>query len=407
MVEQLNLFGSSEALPYTVSQLVARIRDVVESDADLHDLRVEGEVSNFRQASSGHCYFTLKDAGAELRCVMWRSAAQELRSLPSDGAMVLAHGRVGVYEQRGSIQLYVEYLEPSGVGALYREFELLKARLEEEGLFALDRKRALPRFPRRVGVVTSPTAAAFRDVLNVLRRRYPLVEVVLSPTMVQGESAPTQIVAALESLDACDDIDVILIVRGGGALEELWAFNDERVARAVAASKVPLVCGVGHETDFSLADFAADLRAPTPSAAAELATPDRAELLTQVNQLSGRLAALLRVRLNEARWALTEQEQALQHLSPATLLAQARQRVDDLAARAADLVEHDLLLRRERLTGLNGRLEGTSPVATLERGYAILSRQVDQQMVLSVSQVDSGDGLVARVSDGEFEVTVD
>jgi exodeoxyribonuclease VII large subunit len=256
-------------------------------------------------------------------------------------------------------------------------------------------------------VVTSPTAAAFQDVLNVLRRRYPLLEVVLSPTQVQGESAPPQIVAALEGLNAREDIDVVLVVRGGGSLEDLWAFNDERVARAVSASRAPVVCGVGHETDFSLADFAADLRAPTPSAAAELATPDRHELRAHVDMLSAGLAAVLRAQLRETRWALTEHRSALQHLSPVTLLSQARQRVDDLVARAVGLLEHDLSLRKERLSGLNGRLEGVSPVATLERGYAVLRRQADQQIVRTVSQVGSGDGLVAHVSDGEFEVTVD
>ncbi len=406
MYEQLSLFTEPGPVPYTVSQLVARIRETLEANPELADVWVEGEVSNFRQAPSGHCYFTLKDGGAELQCVMWRSVASMLRALPADGDQVLAHGNVGVYEQRGSLQLYVDHLEPAGVGLLYQEFERLKARLEAEGLFAPERKRPLPRFPQRIGVVTSPSAAALRDILNVLARRYPLAEVLLSPTLVQGEEAPPQIVAALEALNAREDVDVILVVRGGGSLEELWAFNDERVARAVARSRIPVVCGVGHETDFSLADFAADRRAPTPSAAAEIATPDRAELRAQVRALGGRLTYVLGGELARRRGALAEQLRALRHLSPAVRLAQARQRVDDLATRATDLLGRWLSLRRERLAGLMGRLEGVSPLATLERGYAIVRRRADGKVVFSVAQVGPGDGLNIRVYDGELDATV-
>jgi len=405
MQGQLPLPMMPGPVPYTVSQLMARIRSTVEADPLLADVSVEGEVSNFRQAVSGHCYFTLKDAGAELRCVMWRSVAQVLRALPADGDLVLAHGRVGVYEQRGSVQLYVDHLEPAGVGLLYQEFERLKARLEAEGLFAPERKRPLPRFPRRIGVVTSPIAAALRDILNVLARRYPLAEVVLSPTLVQGEDAPPQIVAALQALNEREDVDVILLARGGGSLEELWAFNDERVARAVADSRIPVVCGVGHETDFSLADFAADRRAPTPSAAAEIATPDRAELQGHIAALADRLAGALRTAVTQRRWALTEQVRALRHLSPIAQLTQARQRVDELVTRSTDALLHALSLHRERLAGLTGRLEGVSPLATLERGYAIVRRQADGQIVRSVEQVAPDDGLRVRVSDGEFEAT--
>lgn len=405
MFEQLSLFPEALPATYTVSQLVTRIRTAIEADPELWDVWVEGEVSNFHQATSGHCYFTLKDAGAELRCVMWRDAAGSLRALPADGDQVLAHGRVSIYEQRGNLQLYVDHLEPAGVGLLYQEFERLKARLEAEGLFAAERKRPLPRFPQRIGIVTSPAAAALRDILHVLSRRYPLAEVLLAPTLVQGDEAPPQIVAALAALNARDDVDVILIARGGGSLEELWAFNDERVARAVAGSRIPVVCGVGHETDFSLADFAADRRAPTPSAAAEIATPDQAELRGQVETLMKRLTMALEGELARQRGALTAHIRALQHLSPALQLMQARQRVDDLAARATDVLARDLTFQRERLAGLKGRLEGVSPLATLERGYAIVRRQADGQVVRSITQVGPGDDLNIRVSDGEFGAT--
>jgi len=407
MFEQLSLFGGPTlSEPYTVSQLTGHIRRLIENDPALSDVWVEGEVSNFNRAPSGHCYFTLKDAGAELRCVMWRNVANANAYLPVDGDLVLAHGRVGIYEQRGSVQLYVDHLQPAGVGALYRQFELLKARLEAEGLFAPERKRPLPRFPRRIGLVTSPAAAALRDIANVLSRRYPLAEVLLAPTPVQGDAAPPQIVTALEALNEHDDVDVIVVARGGGSLEELWAFNDERVARAVAASRIPVICGVGHETDFSLAGFAADVRAPTPSAAAELVAPDQAELRAQVAALSAALTAALQGAIGERRWRLAEQTQALKHLSPAVQLAQTRQRVDDLLSRAEAAVSHGLALHHQRLNGLIGQLAGVSPLGTLERGYAIVRRCETGAVVRSVAQVTPGDALGIRVTDGEFEAGV-
>jgi exodeoxyribonuclease VII large subunit len=273
-------------------------------------------------------------------------------------------------------------------------------------LFDPERKRPLPPLPQRIGVVTSPTAAALRDILNVLGRRYPLAEVLLSPTQVQGDAAPPQIVAAIEALNTRSDVDVIIIARGGGSLEDLWAFNDERVARAVAASRIPTVCGVGHETDFSLADFAADVRAPTPSAAAELVAPDQAELRTYVAGLSAALIAALRGEIEERRWMLAEQVRALKHLSPQAQLAQARQRVDDLLARAEAAMQHSLTLNHERLTGLSGRLNSASPLGTLERGYAIVRRQESGEVVQSVKQVALRDALGIRVADGEFEAEV-
>jgi exodeoxyribonuclease VII large subunit len=404
MFEQLSLFGGSTlSEPYTVSQLTGIIRRLIEYEPELSDVWVEGEVSNFSRASSGHCYFTLKDAGSQIGCVMWRNIAQMQDALPVDGDLVLAHGRVGVYETGGRYQLYVDQFQPAGTGALYLQFERLKARLEAEGLFAPERKRPLPRFPRRIGVVTSPSAAALRDIINVLSRRYPLAEVLLAPTPVQGDAAPPHIVAALEALNVRDDVDVIIIARGGGSLEDLWAFNDERVARAVAASRIPVVCGVGHETDFSLADFAADVRAPTPSAAAELVAPDQAELRAQVAGLSVALVTMLQGSIEEQRWRLAEQARALKHLSPEVQLAQARQRVDDLLGRAEAAMRHSLTLHRERLGGVIGRLAGVSPLGTLERGYAIVHHRETGAVVRSVAQVAPGDALGIRVSDGEFE----
>jgi len=404
MFEQLSLFGGSTfSEPYTVSQLTGHIRRLIEDDPELSDVWVEGEVSNFSRASSGHCYFTLKDAGSQIGCVMWSNVVRVQDYLPAGGDLVLARGRVGVYEAGGRYQLYVDRIRPAGVGDLYRQFELLKARLEAEGLFAPERKRPLPCFPCRIGVITSLAAAALRDILNVLSRRYPLAEVLLAPTPVQGDAAPPQIVAALDALNQRDDVDVIIVARGGGSLEDLWAFNDERVARAIAGSRIPVLCGVGHESDFSLADFAADVRAPTPSAAAELVAPDRAELRVQVAGLSAGLAAALQGAIEERRWQLAEQTRALKHLSPAIQLAQARQRVDDLLGRAEATARHSLTLRRERLDGLSGRLVGVSPLGTLDRGYAIVRHQETEAVVRSVGQVAPGDALGVRVADGEFE----
>jgi exodeoxyribonuclease VII large subunit len=289
---------------------------------------------------------------------------------------------------------------------LYRQFELLKARLENEGLFAPERKRQIPLFPRVIGVVTSPIAAALRDIVNVLSRRYPLARVLLSPTAVQGDAAPPQIVAALDALNARDDVDVIIVARGGGSLEDLWAFNDEGVARAIAASRHPVVCGVGHETDLSLADFVADLRAPTPSAAAELVVQDQVDLRAQVVGLAVRASSLLRATLDGDRLRLTEQERALRHLSPGVRIAQARQHVDDLLGRSQASVGHEFALWRERLAGVSGRLAGFSPVGTLARGYAIVRHSATGDVVSSVKDVSAGDLLAIRVLDGEFGAEV-
>ena len=406
MAEQLRFFASTHSEPFTVSQLTGHIRRLMANDAALSDLWLEGEVSNFSRASSGHCYFTLKDAGAQIRCVMWRSDVNRQSYLPVDGDQVLSHGHVGVYEVRGVYQLYVDQIRPVGTGDLYREFQRLKARLEEEGLFDAERKRPLPRFPLRVGVVTSPEAAALRDILNVMGRRFPLAHVLLSPTLVQGEAAPAQIVRALERLNVRNDVDVIIVSRGGGSLEELWAFNDERVARAVAASRIPVICGVGHETDFSLADFAADRRAPTPSAAAELAVPDQTDIHNWVDDWAAALTNAVNGLIEERRQRLDGHVRALGHLSPLSRVLQARQRVDDLTGRAEQALRHELNLRRERLQGLVGRLAGVSPQGTLERGYAIVRRRDTDAVVRSARQIAPGDGLDVRVADGEFEAEV-
>jgi exodeoxyribonuclease VII large subunit len=308
-----------------------------------------------------------------------------------------------VYPARGSYQLYVDLLQPAGLGDLHARFEQLRDRLKAEGLFEAERKRPLPPFPRVLGVVTSPRAAALRDVLQVLRRRYPLVRVLLAPTLVQGDQAPPQIVAALQALDALDDVDLILLVRGGGSLEELWAFNDEKVARAIAACRHSVISGVGHETDFTIADFVADLRAPTPSAAAELAVPDQSDLRQRLDVSVGRLLAMVEQRLREAGQSLALQRRSLQRLSPLVRVDAHRQQVDDLTQRATRATTHRLALDRSGLVGSRSRLASLSPLATLERGYSVVRRADTGVVVRSVGQVSAGDPLAIQVRDGEFD----
>jgi len=392
---------------YRVSQITAYIKELFDSDYSLQDLWLEGEVSNYSRAASGHVYFTLKDEEAQIRCVMWRAQVGRRAYLPQDGEAIVAHGRISVYEAGGQYQLYVDDIQPAGAGLLYLRFEALKERLAAEGLFDAERKRPLPPFPRRLGVVTSPAAAALRDIVNVLRRRYPLVEVVLSPTLVQGNEAPPQIVAAIEALNQYTDVDAIIVARGGGSLEDLWAFNDERVARAIYASTVPVVTGVGHETDLTIADFVADVRAPTPSAAAEVAVPDRQELRGVVESWQGHLAQLMRGRIEEGRRPLQYREQVLRRFSPLAQIDNYRQRVDDLMRSALADLKHHLALARERLRTLDSQLQTLSPLATLERGYAIARHLGTGKVVKSVAEVAAGDRLEVRVSDGHFESTVE
>jgi exodeoxyribonuclease VII large subunit len=388
--------------PLSVSEVTARVKEVIACDDLLADVRVAGEVSNLSRPASGHLYFTLKDEGAQLRCVMWRSYAARLSRLPRNGDAVIARGRIDVYERDGVYQLYVEALVGQGIGDLNAEFERLKQKLQAEGLFDAARKRPLPRFPRALGIVTSPTGAALQDILNVLRRRYPLLEVYLSPTLVQGEDAPEQIVRAIQRLNDAGCCDVILVARGGGSLEELWAFNDERVVRAIAASPTPVVSGIGHEIDYTLADFAADVRAPTPSAAAEIITPDINDLRLQVDAMSLTLTETMQARLTRARASLSTLQRALRLLSPFNQLARQRERLDEARTRLAAALAHRLAVLRLRLDGLRARLEGVGPMATLARGYAIV-RDADGRTVRSVRAVQRGARLQIKVADGSFD----
>lgn len=387
---------------WSVGDLTRHIRNLLEADPPLQNIWLRGEISNLTLASSGHLYFVLKDASAALKCVMWRSGVELLAWRPEQGTQVLARGRVSVYAQGGVYQFYVEELHPAGLGDLHARFEELRERLREEGLFRPERKRPLPAFPRLLGVVTSPQAAALADVLHALRRRYPLAKVLLAPTLVQGDLAPAQIVAALQALSDRDDVEAILLVRGGGSLEELWAFNDERVARAIVACRHPVVSGVGHDTDLTIADLAADVRASTPTAAAEMAVPDQAELRRRIRAHAGRLEAHVLRRLAEARQGLERPRRSLGRLSPQVQIEAGRQRLDELLRRAAQATLHRLALQRAALQRAQAQMVALSPLATLERGYAIVRREDTGGVVRSIGQVRPGDGLRIQVQDGEL-----
>lgn len=395
---------SSPQNVYTVSQITAYVKSLFAEDLLLGDVWLSGEVSGFTQASSGHCYFTLKDANAVLRAVIWRTQANRM-ALPRNGDQVIAHGSISVYEAGGQYQLYVDRLEAAGVGRLWLEFERLKARLEAEGLFDPARKRIIPPRPVRLGVATSATAAALHDILRTLAARFPLVEVILAATPVQGADAPPGIVAAIQALNRWsagrEPLDALILARGGGSIEELWAFNDERVARAIVASAVPVITGVGHETDFTIADFAADLRAPTPTGAATLATPDRRELSATVRALAASAQALMTARLAASRSDVDVLAYRLGRQAPTLRIARDRQRVDDLGRRGALATAVRLRSARERLESHRLRLAALDPTAVLSRGYAIVTMP-DGAVVSSTAQVSPGDALTVRVADGTF-----
>lgn len=434
---------------WPVRELVAQVRELVEQG--FGDVWVEGEISNLRPAPSGHIYFTLKDADAQLPVVLFRRQALLLRFRPEDGLHVLVRGRASVYEQRGQLQLVAETMEPVGAGSLQLAFEQLKERLKAEGLFDADRKRPLPAFPRTVGIVTSPTGAVIRDFLNVVGRRHSGLSVMLFPVSVQGESAPAEIETAIVELNASKLADLVVLARGGGSLEDLAAFNSERVARAIASSKLPVVSAVGHETDFTIADFVADLRAPTPSAAAELITEAQHMIAERLAEQSNRLDRAVRFQLLHARRALADLPADRVESRIAALLYRLSQRLDDatlrmdatIAARirtgqsrivelGAKILHHDprrnLAHAREKLTqvrarldrsierltrvssarlgALDARLHSLSPLAVLDRGYALVLSS-DGALIRSTAQVAKGEIVTTRLADGRFTSRVE
>lgn len=390
----------------SVSQLTGYLRQVIEENAGLQDLWVEGEVSNLGKPASGHLYFTLKDSQSSIRCVMWRNWAARLNYNLQEGHAIEAHGSMSLYEAGGQVQLYIDIIRPAGEGQLFQEFLRLKAKLEAEGLFDPDRKRPIPALPKMIGVVTSSTGAALQDILNTFRRRFPLVEVVISPTPVQGIDAPVGVITALEHLNRDVHPDLIIIARGGGSIEDLWAFNDEAVARAVAGSAVPVISGIGHETDFTLTDFAADLRAPTPTAAAEIATPDRIELLGVVSELANRHTTVLSALLADLRWEFSQEKNVLDRLSPLHTIHSYRQRLDEILMRLERSAKVELNKKEIHLAALKQSLRSLNPLAILKRGYAIVTHEEDGVVIKTASQAKLGKGLQIQLSQGKLDARV-
>ena len=447
MSQPLLNFGSTKKI-FSVSELSQGIKNLLEREYP--DVWVTGEVSNFRAAGSGHLYFTLKDATAQLRAVCFRNQARYLKFKPQDGISVIARGHLSVYEARGEYQLYVEYLEPAGLGALQIAFEQLKQKLAVEGLFDIARKKPLPLLPRAIGVVTSPTGAVIRDILRILRRRFRNMNVLIYPVKVQGEGAAEEIVEGVKYFNREPNVDVVIVARGGGSLEDLWAFNEEVVARAIAASGIPVISAVGHETDFTMADFVADLRAPTPSAAAELVVHRKQDFLTELENRARRMTQIIRLQLSEARQRLTELRMHHAFQTLATRLAERAQRVDDAVASlersmrsllnrarqewlraSAGVVRYDfrrllglkraaledrlgrfdaalrrfLTERHNRLAQVEAILKERNPLTILQRGYSI-TRDAAGKIVRDAEAVVLGSDISVRLARGELAATI-
>lgn len=387
---------------YTVSQLSSHTRQTLERDSALQDLWVNGEVANLARPGSGHSYFSIRDGKATMRCVMFRNSrgAHYL----DNGAAIILHGRVSMYEQRGDLQIIADIAQPEGVGELQLKLEQLKLQMEQEGLFDQSRKRELPRFPTKIAVVTSPTGSVWHDIQNVVRRRYPLVELAIAPAPVQGEDAAPLIAEALQAAGSEPGVDIVIVARGGGSLEDLWAFNEEAVARAIFACPVPVISAIGHETDFTIADMVSDLRAPTPSAAAELVVPHRAELIAFAVGAAQSMDASISRQLASSIDATRHLDLRLQNALPD--LDALRMRIDDRLRSARQILAHMLALGGERTESLKLRLEALSPRDTLRRGYAIAQRRDDGSVITASTQADSGDTIDITLTSGSIEAEV-
>ena len=381
----------------TVTQLTTQIKNLLEGS--FPDVWVEGEISNLSIPQSGHAYFTLKDQQSQIRAVLFRSSQRFLKFTLQHGIQVVCRGRVGLYEPRGEYQLILEYIEPKGIGALQLAFEQLKAKLEQEGLFDLERKRGLPLLPQRIGIITSPTGAAIRDMLRVIKRRHPRMHIIIYPVPVQGAEAAPSIVEALRYFNREGNVDVVITGRGGGSLEDLWAFNEETVARAIHASTIPVISAVGHETDYTISDFVADLRAPTPSAAAEMVVESEHRFRELIGSLETALMRSMRQQIEQGRSALRECLRVLR--DPRRVLEQHTQRVDDLTSRLAPGLNHHLRRDRARLQSLTSALDHLNPLSILSRGYSITKELASGRVLKDASELAAGDLLSTRLHTGE------
>lgn len=391
----------------TVSQLNFYIKSLLDNDSHLQLLLLEGEISNLTDHySSGHIYFSLKDEKSVVRAVMFSYAAKNLKFKPANGMKVLVRARVTVYEPTGQYQLYVEDMQPDGIGALSLQFEQLKEKLSKEGLFDKAHKKPIPKFPETIGVITSPTGAAVRDILNVLSRRYPSVDIVMCPVLVQGENAAEQLTSAIYKFSKSKIADVIIIGRGGGSIEDLWAFNDEKLARAIYNCDTPVISAVGHETDFTICDFVSDLRAPTPSAAAELAVPDSAELLDNLFAQRQYVDSIISKKLTDLEKSLSSSYRLLGAYSPQKLIKEYDKSIDALSNRMLNVSKSIIDNKSKKLTETASKLSALNPVAVLMRGYSYTTNE-NGATVCSVSDTKKGDSITVKVSDGEIYATVE
>lgn len=385
----------------TVGQLNLFIKDIFGQIPILNNIKIKGEISNFKHHSSGHMYMSLKDDTGVIRAVMFKNSAMYLRFKPENGMQVIASGRVSVYERDGQYQLYINEMEQDGKGNLYEQFEKLKNQLEKEGLFDSAKKKPIPQYPKKIGVITAATGAAVRDIINILSRRYKAADVCLYPALVQGDGAAESIKTAIEYFNQKDVCDVIIVGRGGGSIEDLWAFNEEVVARAIFASRIPIISAVGHETDFTIADFVADLRAPTPSAAAELAVPDGNELLEKLQTMDLRLLSAAKKVLENRRLVLKLYADKQVLKNPILKINEKAIYLDHLSKMFEGAAKHIFEKKKQQLGIIASRMEGLSPLKTLSRGYSVVKNDVGQ-VIKAVSQVNSGDNLTITVQDGEI-----
>ena len=385
----------------TVSQINSYVKKILDHNIILNNVWVKGEISNYKRHSSGHLYITLKDEGGVLKAVMFRGSALTLAFEPSDGMKVLARGRISVYEAGGSYQLYIEEMIPEGVGELYIAYEQLKKQLQDEGLFDEAHKKEIPRFPERVGVVTAPTGAAVRDIINVITRRYPMAEIVIYPAQVQGAGAAESIVRAIEYFNATGEVDTLIVGRGGGSIEDLWAFNEEITARAIYASEIPIISAVGHETDFTIADFVADLRAPTPSAAAEIAVPSVIELRNRIDADHNRISQNIAGRIQSSRLLLKR----FKMRTPQDRIDEYNLRVDSLVKSAENSLKMKAMSLRRQFSEHADKLDALSPLQTLSRGYSIPTKE-DGSVIRSADEMQSGMEFTLRLKDGNKDCVV-
>ena len=400
MIDINSLRERENAEIFSVTMLNEYIKNIFENNRTLSSVTVRGEISNFTNHRSGHLYFSLKDSDGQIRAVMFRSRAQGLKFMPESGMKVIVHGSVTVYPRDGSYQIYVSSMQPDGIGALYLAYEQLKARLAEEGLFDSIHKKPIPMYPHRIGVITSPTGAAVRDIINVTGRRYPMADIYLYPALVQGAGSEDSLVSALDYLDKSALCDVIIIGRGGGSIEDLWSFNSEKLARRIFDAETPIISAVGHETDFTICDFVADMRAPTPSAAAEIAVPDRRELMLRVDQLDERLASALIRSVQRARERLNLLSDRAGADGVRRMLDVKRDEVNYLREKSALLIRSMLQAKRDSLSASAAKANALSPLSTLSRGYSVAEK--GNAIIKSVNELSKGDRLTLIMNDGKL-----